>query len=59
MMRRIRKLCVPFTNGGNQDRILETIEVYAQNGNLVKTHVDEDDTLKQGIVDNLGRKLVS
>ena len=22
-----------------------------------KTHVDEDDTLKQGIIDNLGRKL--
>ena len=27
---------VTFTNGGNQDRILETIESYSQNGNLVK-----------------------
>lgn len=50
---------VTFTNGCNQDWILETIEIHSHFGNLVKTHVDEDDTLKQGIVDNLGRKLVS
>lgn len=47
------------THGCNQDLILETIEAHSHFGNLVKTHVDEDDTLKQGIVDNLGRKLVS
>lgn len=45
------------THGCNQDWILETIEIHSHFGNLVKTHVDEDDTLKQGIIDNLGRKL--
>ena len=29
---------------------------YAKPENAIATHVDEDDTLKQGIIDNLGRK---
>ena len=29
---------------------------YAKPQNAIATHVDEDDTLKQGIIDNLGRK---
>lgn len=46
-----------MTLGGFAGKDVVTILGYAKPLNALDTHVDVDDSLKQGLIDNIGKKI--